>query len=80
MRTAWADATTGLFQRLEVDNLDEVIAKCRTGGQNLAEADGLARAAEQDYERAAAATYEDAVIAEHERELQRLERQWFPSW
>ena len=75
LRTEWADATTGLFQRLEVDNLDEVIAKCRTGEKKLAEADGLARAAEQEYERAAAVAYEDAFITERERELQRLERQ-----
>ena len=75
LRTEWADATTGLFQRLEVDNLDEVFAKCRTGGNKLAEADSLAREAEQEYERAAAAAYEDALITERERERERLERQ-----
>ena len=75
LRTEWADAITGLFQRLEVDNLAEVIAQCRSGEKKMAEADGLARAAEQDYERAAAVAYEDAFIAERERELQRLERQ-----
>ncbi|MDE0023162.1 MAG: AAA family ATPase [Spirochaetaceae bacterium] len=75
LRTEWADATTGLFQRLEVDNLDEVFAKCRTGGNKLAEADSLAREAEQEYERAAAAAYEDAFITERERERERLERQ-----
>ena len=75
LRTEWADATTGLFQRLEFDNLEEVIAKCRTGEKTLAEADGLAREAEQEYERAAAVAYEDAFITERERELQRLERQ-----
>ena len=35
----------------------------------------MARAAEQEYERAAAVAYEDAFITERERELQRLERQ-----
>ncbi|MDE0222575.1 MAG: AAA family ATPase, partial [Spirochaetaceae bacterium] len=75
LRTKWADATTGLFQRLEVDNLDEVFAKCRTGDNKLAEADSLAREAEQEYERAAAAAYDDAFITECERERERLERQ-----
>ena len=75
LRLQWADATTGLFQRLEVDSLDELFAKCRTGENRLAEADALAREAEQDYERAAAAAYEDAFITERERERQRLERQ-----
>ena len=75
LRTEWADATTGLFQRLKVDNLDEVLAKCRTGENKLAEADRLAREAEQEYERAAAAAYEDAFITERARERERLERQ-----
>ncbi|MDE0447437.1 MAG: AAA family ATPase [Spirochaetaceae bacterium] len=75
LRTQWADATTGLFQRLDVDNLDEVFAKCRTGENKLAEADRLAREAEQEHERAAAAAYEDAFITERERERERLERQ-----
>ena len=75
LRTEWTDATTGLFQRLEVDNLDEVVAKCRTGESKLAEADRLAREAEQEYERAAAAAYEDAFITERERERELLERQ-----
>ena len=75
LRTEWADATTALFQRLDVDNLDEVFAQCRTGEDKLAEADSLAREAEQEYERAGAAEYEDAFITERERERERLERQ-----
>ncbi len=75
LRTQWADATTALFQRLEVDDLDEVFAMCRTGENKLAEADRLAREAEQECERAAAAAYEDAFTTERERERDRLERQ-----
>ena len=75
LRTEWADATSGLFQRLAVDCLEEVIAKCHAGEKTLSEADGLAREAEQECEKAAAVAYEDAFIAERGRELQRLERQ-----
>ena len=75
LRTEWADATSGLFQRLAVDSLEEVFAKCHAGEKTLAEADGLAREAKQENERAAALIHDDGFIAERGRELQRLERQ-----
>ena len=74
LRTEWADATSGLFQRLSVDTLEEVVAKCHAGEKTLAEADGLAREAKQENERAAALIHDDGFIAERGRELQWLER------
>ena len=75
LRTEWADATSGLFQRLAVDSLEEVIAKCRAGEKTLAEAADLAREAEQESGRAATLASDPASIAECQRALQRLERQ-----
>ena len=75
LRTEWADATSGLFQRLAVDRLEEVIAKCRAGDKTLSEAADLAREAEQESRKAATLTGDPATIAELQRELQRLERQ-----
>ena len=75
LRTEWADATSGLFQRLAVDSLEEVIAKCRAGDKTLSEAADLAREAEQESRKAATLAGDPATIAERRRELQRLERQ-----
>ena len=75
LRTEWADATSGLFQRLAVDSLEEVIAKCRAGEKTLSEAADLAREAEQESREAATLAGDPASIAERRRELQRLERQ-----
>ena len=75
LRTEWADATSGLFQRLAVDRLEEVIAKCRAGDKTLSEAADLAREAEQESRKAATLAGDPASIAERQRELQRLERQ-----
>ena len=75
LRTEWADATSGLFQRLAVDSLEEVIAKCRAGDKTLSEAADLAREAEQESRKAATLAGDPATIAERQRELQRLERQ-----
>ena len=75
LRTEWADATSGLFQRLAVDSLEEVIAKCRAGDKTLSEAADLAREAEQESRKAATLAGDPATIAELQRELQRLERQ-----
>ena len=75
LRTEWADATSGLFQRLAVDSLEEVIAKCRAGEKTLFEAADLAREAEQESREAATLAGDPASIAERRRELQRLERQ-----
>ena len=75
LRTEWADATSGLFQRLAVDRLEEVIAKCRAGDKTLSEAADLAREAEQESRKAATLAGDPATIAERQRELQRLERQ-----
>ena len=75
LRTEWAEATSGLFQRFEVHSLEELIAKCGAGEKKLADAQELAREAEQNNEKAATLRHEDAFIAERERELQRLERQ-----
>ena len=75
LRTEWADATSGLFQRLAVDRLEEVIAKCRAGDKTLSEAADLAREAEQESRKAATPAGDPASIAERQRELQRLERQ-----
>ena len=75
LRTEWADATSGLFQRLAVDSLEEVIAKCRAGDKTLSEAADLAREAEQESRKAATLAGDPATIAERWRELQRLERQ-----
>ena len=75
LRREWADATSGLFQRLAVDSLDAVVAKCRAGDQALAEAAGMVREAEQKSREAAALAPDPADIAERRRELQRLERQ-----
>ena len=75
LRTEWGEATSGLFQRLKVHSLEELIAKCGAGEKKLADAERLAREAEQNSEKAATLTHEDAFIAERERELQRLERQ-----
>ena len=75
LKTEWSDATSGLFQRVAVDSLEEVFAKCRASEKTLAEADGLAREAMQENERAAALIHDDGFIAERGRELQRLERQ-----
>ena len=75
LRAEWADATAGLFRRLAVDGLDEVVAKCRAGEQTLAEAAGLAREAEQKSREAAALAPDPGGVAERRRELQRLERQ-----
>ena len=75
LRTEWADATSGLFQRLAVDRLEEVIAKCRAGDKTLSEAADLAREAEQESRKAATLAGDPASIAELQRELQRLERQ-----
>ena len=75
LRTEWADATSGLFQRLAVDRLEEVIAKCRAGDKTLSEAADLAREAEQESRKAATLAGDPATIAELQRELQRLERQ-----
>ena len=74
LRTEWADATSGLFQRLAVDRLEEVIAKCRAGDKTLSEAADLAREAEQESRKAATLAGDPATIAELQRELQRLER------
>ena len=75
LRTEWADATTGLFQRLAVDSLEEVIAKCHAGEKTLSEAADLAREAEQESRKAATLACDPASIAERQRELQPLERQ-----
>ena len=75
LRTEWADATSGLFQRLAVDRLEEVIAKCRAGDKTLSEAADLAREAEQESRKAATLAGDPASIVERQRELQRLERQ-----
>ena len=75
LRTEWADATSGLFRRLAVDTLEEVIANCRAGEKTLSEAADLAREAEQESREAAALAGDPASIAERRRELQRLERQ-----
>ena len=75
LRTEWADATSGLFQRLAVDSLEEVIAKCRAGDKTLSEAADLAREAEQESRKAATLAGDPATIAERQRELQGLERQ-----
>ena len=75
LRTEWSDATSGLFQRLAVDSLEEVIAKCRAGEKTLAEAADLAREAEQESGKAATLAGDPASIAECQRELQRHERQ-----
>ena len=75
LRTEWADATSGLFQRLAVDRLEEVIVKCRAGEKTLSEAADLAREAEQASREAATLAGDPASIAERRRELQRLERQ-----
>ena len=75
LRAQWADATSGLFERLAVDSLDEVVAKCRAGEQALAEAAGLAREAERNSRQAAALAPDPASGAECRQELQRLERQ-----
>ena len=75
LRTEWADATSGLFQRLAVDSLEEVIVKCRAGEKTLSEAADLAREAEQASREAATLAGDPASIAERRRELQRLERQ-----
>jgi len=75
LRTEWADATSGLFQRLAVDSLEEVIAKCRAGEKALAEAADLAREAEQESGKAATLASDPASIAECRRALQRLELQ-----
>ena len=75
LRTEWADATSGLFQRLAVDRLEEVIAKCRAGDKTLSEAADLAREVEQESRKAATLAGDPATIAERQRELQRLERQ-----
>ena len=75
LRTEWADATSGLFQRLAVDSLEEVIVKCRAGDKTLSEAVDLAREAEQESRKAATLAGDPATIAKLQRELQRLERQ-----
>lgn len=75
LRTEWANATNGLFQRLAVDTLKEVIAKCRAGEKTLSDAADLAREAEQESGEAAALAGDPASIAERRRELQRFERQ-----
>ena len=75
LQTEWADATSGLFQRLAVDSLEEVIAKCRAGEKTLAEAADLAREAEQESGKAATLAGDPASIDERRRELQRLGRQ-----
>ena len=75
LRTEWADATSGLFQRLAVDSLEEVIVKCRAGDKKLSEAVDLAREAEQESRKAATLAGDPATIAKLQRELQRLERQ-----
>ena len=75
LRTEWADATSGLFQRLAVDRLEEVIAKCRAGEKTLSEAVDLAREAEQESRKAVTLAGDPATIAKLQRELQRLERQ-----
>ncbi len=75
LRTEWADATSGLFQRLSVDSLEEVIVKCRAGEKTLSEAADLDREAEQASREAATLAGDPASIAERRRELQRLERQ-----
>ena len=75
LQTEWADATSGLFQRLAVDSLEEVIAKCRAGEKTLAEAADLAREAEQESGKAATLAGDPASIDERRRELQRLQRQ-----
>ena len=75
LRAQWAGATAELFQRLAVDCLEEVIAKCRAGDKTLSEAAGLAREAEQKSRDAAALAPDPGAIAERRRELQGLERQ-----
>ena len=75
LRREWADATSGLFRRLEADSLEAVVAKCRAGDQTLADAAGLARDAEQKFREAVALAPDPANIAERRREQQRLERQ-----
>ena len=75
LRTEWADATSGLFRRLAVASLEEVIAKCRAGEKTLSEAADLAREAEQESGKAATLAGDPASIAECQRELQRHERQ-----
>ena len=64
-----------MFQRLQVDNLEQLIAQCRAGERELAAADALVREADQEHQQAAALIQDDEFIAERRRELQRLERQ-----
>ncbi len=75
LRAEWAAATSGLFQRLQVDNLEQLIAQCHAGERELAAADALVREADQEHQQAAALIQDDEFIAERGRELQRLERQ-----
>ena len=75
LRSAWVEDTSTLFARLEVGDLDDLVTKCRAGEKTRAEADGLAREAEQATEKAAALADAAATIAEGEREVDRLQEQ-----
>ena len=73
LRTEWRDATAALFERLQVGNLDEVLAKCRAGEETGAEADRLAGEAAQAMREVGALAPDPAVVSELEREQRRLE-------
>ena len=75
LRAEWVDKTSALFERLEVGRLDELVTKYRAGEKTRAEADGLAREAEQATEKAATLRDAEATVAESEREVDRLEQQ-----
>ncbi len=75
LRAEWVEKTSTLFERLEVGHLDELVTKCRAGEKTRAEADGLAREAEQATEKAATLGDAGATAAESEREVDRLEQQ-----
>ncbi len=75
LRAEWVEDTSALFARLKVGDLDDLVTKCRAGEKTRAEADGLAREAEQATEKAAALADASATIAEGEREVDRLEEQ-----
>ena len=75
LRAEWVEETSALFARLDVGDLDDLVTKCRAGEKTLAEADGLAREAEQATEKAASLGDAAATIAKGEREVDRLEQQ-----
>ena len=75
LRAEWVEKTSTLFEHLEVGRLDELVTKCRAGEKTRAEADGVAREAEQATEKAATLGDAGATVVEGEREVDRLEQQ-----